>query len=264
MHGGATREDREDGPASLGKRQPHAASPARRPVQCAHQAERLRQLLQPVLGPLPGAAQLAQGVLVGALAQPLRQRAQPHEVALLLPLLLHRGHVEALQGRGDACCGQRGLGEAEGNHPVPQTTQRRRWPGPGMQASASTAHRPPLPHPRRGGRGPHTGRTEAPRWALGLPASGFMDSLKRGGVRRSTRVPRTPGIQSPDVGGALCGAASAQPPQRCSGRLRGADRPGRCGNKDKNTCACWAQTQRCAAVGSMHAQERRAAAVPCG
>lgn len=58
-----------------------------------------------LLCPLPGVLQLAQRVFVGPLAQPLRQGAQPHEVALLLALLGHRGDVEALKGRGEAGCG---------------------------------------------------------------------------------------------------------------------------------------------------------------
>lgn len=92
-----------------------------------HQAERLRQLQQGVLGPLPGVPQLAQRVLVGLLAQPLRERAQAHEVALLLPLLLHRGDVEALQGRGEAGCGGK-AGEAwsEGRAHGPRACKCRR------------------------------------------------------------------------------------------------------------------------------------------
>lgn len=69
-----------------------------------HQGKRLCQLVQGLLCPLPGVLQLAQRVFVGPLAQPLRQRAQTHEVALLLALLGHRGDVEALKGRGEAGC----------------------------------------------------------------------------------------------------------------------------------------------------------------
>lgn len=72
----------------------------------AHQAERLRQLHQGLLRALARELQLAQRVRVGPLAQPLRQGAQAHEVALLLPLLLHRRDVEALQGCGEAGCGE--------------------------------------------------------------------------------------------------------------------------------------------------------------
>lgn len=70
----------------------------------SHQAEGLRQLQQGLLGPLPGVLQFAQRVFVGLLAQPLRQGAQAHEVALLLPLLLHRGDVGALQRCGQVGC----------------------------------------------------------------------------------------------------------------------------------------------------------------
>ena len=58
--------------------------------------------MQGLLCPLPGVLQFAQRVFVGPLAQPLRQGAQTHEVALLLALLGHRGDVEALKGCGEA------------------------------------------------------------------------------------------------------------------------------------------------------------------
>ena len=92
-----------------------------------HQAECLRQLEQGLLGPLPGQLQFAQRVSVGPLAQPLREGAQTHEVALLLPLLLHRRDVEALQGRGEAGCreeGRRGAVRAGTRPRVPLRLRR--------------------------------------------------------------------------------------------------------------------------------------------
>ena len=72
--------------------------------QGPHQGKCLCQLVQGLLCPLPGVLQLAQRVFIGPLAQPLRQGAQTHEVALLLALLGHRGDVETLKGCGEAGC----------------------------------------------------------------------------------------------------------------------------------------------------------------
>ena len=147
-----------------------------------HQAECLRQLEQGLLGPLPGQLQFAQRVSVGPLAQPLREGAQTHEVALLLPLLLHRRDVEALQGRGEAGCREEGRRGA---------------------VRAGTRPRVPL-RLRRAALGPaRTCPSCAPRklWSLGAKGSpALLFPICRMGMTR-TAVPK---IERPWKGTRVC------------------------------------------------------------
>lgn len=56
------------------------------------------------MGAVPEALQLGQGVLIGSVPDPARQRAQAHKVTPLLPLLLQRSHAKALHGGGQFTC----------------------------------------------------------------------------------------------------------------------------------------------------------------
>lgn len=60
----------------------------------------LVELGQSLLGALPGIPQLAQGVLVGSVAELGGQGPQAHKVTPLLPLLLHGRHLEAFHRGG--------------------------------------------------------------------------------------------------------------------------------------------------------------------